>query len=391
MRSDGNMRMKRLLLSLLAALALLAGSGSAAAATKSSSTTVWVMGVDQIAPIRTASRTLGTAINLGFCEGAMAIGPNGDPWVLCGSSVLVIDSKTDTPTATIADPEDPTAIVFAHGDAYVLNDAMPPSIYEIDAATRKVIHEIPFTQNSESPWVGLRYSPSLKMIYVQSDVSGTTGFDGLLLPFDPVTNKFEKALDVPGMWNAQMVMAPNGKTAAFFGSETDYGTVALVNVRTHSVKLSPDLGNVQDLAFSSNGKALYVAFSGENQNGLLEKFSLPTFKVEHRWMIRQQPRQVYVNRFAVFVLSFGPTINSGGANNEAFTVISASTVKVLSVKEMGPGPNIGSLSGGVVFDPRGGLGWVISRSTTVTPFEIRTGSLLAPIKIPYGPSTLAIG
>jgi DNA-binding beta-propeller fold protein YncE len=351
------------------------------------------MGVDQIAPIRTASRTLGTAINLGFCEGSMAIGPNGDPWVLCGSSVLVIDSKTDTPTATIADPEDPTAIVFAHGDAYVLNDAMPPSIYEIDAATRKVIHEIPFTQNSESPWVRLTYSPSLKMIYVQGGVSGTTGFDGLLLPFDPVTNKFEKALDVPGMWNAQMVMAPDGRTAAFFRGVFDAGSVTTVDLKTNSVRVSPDLGLPQDVAFSSNGKALYLAFysEGDNENGFLEELSLRSSKVEHRWTIRQEPGQLYVNRFAVFVLSFGPTINSGGANNEAFTVISAATHKVLLVKEMGPAPNIGTAAGGVVFDPSGGLGWLISRSTTVTPFEVRTGRLLASIKVPFEPSILAVG
>ena len=380
-------------MSLLMALAVLAGSGTVASgSTKSSTATVWVMGGDQIAPIRAATRTLGTAINLGFCGRAMAIGPNGDPWVLCESSVLVIDSKTDTATATIPDPEGPTAIVFAHRDAYVLNEVVPPSIYEIDGVTRKVIHEIPLPQSSETPWLGLRYSPSLKMIYVQSEVAGTTTsslFDGLLLRFDPATNKFGKSFAVPEMWSAQMVIAPNGITAAFFDGGY-YGVVAIVDLKTHSVKLSPDLGNVQDVAFSPNGKALYVALSG-SQNGFLEALSLPSFKVEHRWAIRQEPGQVYVNRFAVFVLSFGPTINSGGANNEAFTVISATTHKVLGVKEMGPGPDIGSLGGGVVFDPSGGLGWLISRSTTVTPFEIRTGRLLRSVKIPYGPSTLAIG
>jgi DNA-binding beta-propeller fold protein YncE len=360
------------------------------------------MGDGQISPIRVSTRTLGTAINVD-CGIAMAIGPNGDPWMACGSSVSVIDAKTDTVAATIADPEEPDAIVFAHHDAYVLNRASPPSLWEIDPTRKKIIREIAFTQNSEYGWSGLQYSPSLKMIYLQSSEFATTGWptlDGVLLAFNPATHRFGKLLDVPEMWNASlegtnMVIAPDGTTAAFVGP--DYGKVATVGLRTNSVRLSPDLapdlGAVQSVAFSPDSKNLYVTCynGGVNENGFVEELALPGFKVEHRWTIAQDPEQVYVNRFAVFVLSVGPTISSGGAINEGFTVINSSTHKVLLVKETGPAANIQTGGVSLVFDPSGGLGWLISRSTTVTPFEIRTGKLLAPVKIPYAPSALAVG
>ena len=99
------------------------------------------MGNGQLSPIRSSTRTLGSPINVD-CGMAMAIGPNGDPWMACGSSVSVIDAKTGTVAATIADPEEPDAIVFAHHDAYVLNRASPPSIWEIDPIRTKVIHEM---------------------------------------------------------------------------------------------------------------------------------------------------------------------------------------------------------------------------------------------------------
>ena len=395
--------MKKLFVCLLMALTVLSGSASASAAAKrSSAATVWAMGDGQISPIRVSTRTLGTAINVD-CGIAMAIGPNGDPWMACGSSVSVIDAKTDTVAATIADPEEPDAIVFAHHDAYVLNRASPPSLWEIDPTRKKIIREIAFTQNSEYGWSGLQYSPSLKMIYLQSSEFATTGWptlDGVLLAFNPATHRFGKLLDVPEMWNASlegtnMVIAPDGTTAAFVGP--DYGKVATVGLRTNSVRLSPDLapdlGAVQSVAFSPDSKNLYVTCynGGVNENGFVEELALPGFKVEHRWTIAQDPEQVYVNRFAVFVLSVGPTISSGGAINEGFTVINSSTHKVLLVKETGPAANIQTGGVSLVFDPSGGLGWLISRSTTVTPFEIRTGKLLAPVKIPYAPSALAVG
>jgi DNA-binding beta-propeller fold protein YncE len=376
---------------------------SASTAKGSSAPTVWVMGNGQISPIRSSTRTLGSPINVD-CGMAMTLGPNGNPWMACGSSVSVIDAKTGTVAARIADPEEPDSIVFAHHDAYVLNRASPPSIWEIDPTRKKVIHEIAFTQNSDFGWSGLQYSPSLKMIYLESSEFATAGWptlDGVLLAFNPSTNRFGRLLDVPEMWNASlggapnMVIAPDGTMAAFVGS--DYGKVATVGLRTYSVRLSPDLapdlGAVQNVAFSPSSKNLYVTCynGGVNENGFVEELALPGFKVEHRWAIAQEPEQLYVNRFAVFVLSVGPTISSGGAINEGFTVINSSTHKILLVKETGPAANLQAGGVSLVFDPSGGLGWLISRSTTVTPFEIRNGKLLAPIKIPYTPSALAVG
>ena len=399
MRPDRDTRMKRLFVCLLVVVAVLSGIASASTTAKRlSAPTVWVMGNGQLSPIRSSTRTLGSPINVD-CGMAMAIGPNGDPWMACGSSVSVIAAKTGTVAATIADPEEPDAIVFAHHDAYVLNRASPPSIWEIDPIRTKVIHEMAFTQNSDFGWSGLQYSPSLKMIYLETSDYWTTKWptlDGVLLAFNPATNRFGKLLDVPEMWNASlegtnMVIAPDGTTAAFVGS--DYGKVATVGLRVDSVRLSPDLGGVQSVAFSPSSENLYVTCynGGVNENGFLEELTLPGFKVEHRWTIAQDPEQVYVNRFAVFVLSVGPTIRSGGAINEGFTVISSSTHKVLRVQETGPAANIQTGGVSLVFDPSGGLGWLISRSTTVTPFEIRTGKLLAAVKVPYAPSALAVG
>jgi len=149
------------------------------------------------------------------------------------------------------------------------------------------------------------------------------------------------------------------------------------------VRLSPDLGVFRALRSRRTARICTSPVTTGASTRTVSSKSLPCQALRSSTDGRLlRTRASVCEQIRRVVLSVGPTIRSGGAINEGFTVISSSTHKVLRVQETGPAANIQTGGVSLVFDPSGGLGWLISRSTTVTPFEIRTGKLLAASRSP---------
>ncbi|MEO8593736.1 MAG: YncE family protein [Candidatus Solibacter sp.] len=96
----------------------------------------------------------------------------------------------------------------------------------------------------------------------------TTELPSMLLVADPRTRKVIKEYDIKGKAPHLVKIAPDGVWA--YTSNTDTGNLSAVNLQTGEIKLIPVGERPQGLAFSQDGKRLYVTNLNSNSLSIVD-------------------------------------------------------------------------------------------------------------------------
>jgi YVTN family beta-propeller protein len=207
-------------------------------------------------------------LGAGVRPGTIVISPNSQTiyvgsWSSNGSAVSVIDSQTNTVTATIPITGLPGDLAIApDGSTLYLLAGVNSStaVYAISTATDMV------TATFQVPAGCFTVSPDGKHIYV-------TGYPGRGISIiDTATNQVHRnAIHTPHFLSREIVLSPDGQTAYVAGGSVALGTGALVidlatRTITGTISIPTDFG--PGLTVGPNGNLLYFNYGRGNAEAL---------------------------------------------------------------------------------------------------------------------------
>jgi YVTN family beta-propeller protein len=266
----GEDAMKLRISGLIAAFALAGLLGSAQALAQNAYIANLVS--NNVSVIDTKTNTVTATIPVGNSPWGVAVSPDGGKvyvTVINGTErtsgvsggVAVIDTRTNTVIATFAAGNDPTGVAVGPngGRLYVANDTSPPGVTVIDTATGATIATIP----TGGATAGVTVSPDGKKVYA---VNLGTGEDAVSV-IDAATNAVVATISTPGKWNAyQAAFSPDGTRAYLSESFIGQGPVlTVIDVATSAVVDTILLGSApnfvvaaEGVVVSPDGKRVYV-------------------------------------------------------------------------------------------------------------------------------------
>jgi YVTN family beta-propeller protein len=287
------------------------GSSPDSIALSPDDTTAYVLGLGAgassvVSVIDTATDEVTKGIFLSGGE-ALAVSPDGH-WVYAtqitasGGEVAVIDTTSDTVTASIPVGNRPDGVAFSPkgARAYVANTS-DGTVSVIDTATQTAINTInvqPTSAFSGRP-LGVTVSHDGTKVYVSNgavihtasgNVTGPLSFDtqqveGIALsPNDKTayevtggsvvvvantatghTSSFQVGPSVGADWMTAVALSPDGTTGYFLANNNN--VMLAVNLKTHAITGTVNVGEAPtSLAVSKDGRAVYVA--NENSNSV---------------------------------------------------------------------------------------------------------------------------
>jgi YVTN family beta-propeller protein len=183
------------------------------------------------------------------------------------NSVSVIDTATNTVTATIPLASSPAPVVASPDGSRVyvgdstfdfVNGCPCPSgtVYVIDTSTNTVVRTIPLANGEDA--ARLAITPDGKTLYGSADTTGD------VIVIDIASGNITAT--TPGVGGAAIVITPNGDTIYVsngFNAVTAIGTAS--NTVTATIPVGATFPGNTQLAITPDGSFLYVPLSGTDQ------------------------------------------------------------------------------------------------------------------------------
>lgn len=193
-------------------------------------------------------------------------------YVVDDSGVQVIDTATNTVTATIAGVGGPNLAFDPTGATAYLVERDHGDVAVIDTATEQVTATISLAGIKGFPW-GIAISPDGKRAYV-------TFTNGHLAIIDTATHAIVKSVTVP-FYAGGIAVSPDGSRLYLVDAPAAGGDLSVLNAKSGTVVATVPVGpSPIGVALSADGKRAYVADSSVN---MLTQVDTKADKVTATW------------------------------------------------------------------------------------------------------------
>jgi YVTN family beta-propeller protein len=227
-----------------------------------------------------AQNTVKATISIGNYPDAVTVAPNGAyayvavavggsefPVFQQSGEVSVINTATNTVTATVTvgtDPED--VAVTPNGEYVYVTNSISDSVSVINAATNTVTTTITGLSGPH----GVAVTPNGEYAYVTNSVNGTVSV------ISTATNTVTAIIPV-GSYANSVAVAPNGEYA--YVTNNNSGMVSVISTATNTVTTTVTVGNVPNsVAVTPNGPYAYVTNSGDGTVSVINALVAQTMK-----------------------------------------------------------------------------------------------------------------
>jgi YVTN family beta-propeller protein len=272
-------------------------------------------GTGSVIPVSTSTYRVGTPIKVAsILPASMLITPNGKTLYVGdwdSGTVSPICTATNTalrPIRTGANPFWVTMAVTPNGKTvYVVNEEPYGTVTPITTATNSAGKNIK---------VGLTpgaivITPDGKTAYVLNLAEGDPG-KGTVTPINTATNSAGKPIKVAGSFpdaGNMMVITPNGKTVYAVANELMTPIDTATNTALPAIRVAPRHGLDAAVAISPDGRTIYVDGTfGASARGFIVPVSTATGAVGKAILVRGQPNVMAFtpNGKTLYVLFSGP-------------------------------------------------------------------------------------
>lgn len=258
-------------------LVLCAGFGVAPATATAQSSVLYAYVANSldntVSVVNTASEAVVATIPVGANPFAAVATPDGrHVYVTDDSGVQVIDTSTNTVTATITGVAGPNLAFDPTGSTAYLVERDYHAVAVIDTATSQVTATINLYGIKGFPW-GIAISPNGERAYV-------TFTNGHLAIIDTATDTIVKTVNVP-FYAGGIAVSPDGSRLYLVDVPAAGGGLSVLNAKSGAVIATIPVGpDPLDVALSPDGTMAYVADVAVN---MLTEVDTTTKKVVATW------------------------------------------------------------------------------------------------------------
>jgi YVTN family beta-propeller protein len=323
-----------------------------------------------------------------------------------GTTVAVINTATNTVTATVVTGDDPVALavtpngqfvfVANHGGIVVVgfNGGILGTVSVISTATNTVTATISAGFGSLSSTISpndVAITPNGAYAYVTSDATNTVSV------ISTATNTVTATVTLPSSsYPSGVAIAPNGTYA--YVTNSGSGTVSVISTATNAVTATINVGTSPSfVSVAPNGAYAYVTNSG---SGTISVISTATNTVAGTINVGTDPYAVAVtpnNSYAYVVNHVGSGVTGQGGGGTVSVISTATNTVTATV-------NVGNSPAGVAFTSNGAYAYVpnqadnsvsvintVTTAPTATPVPSATAvptptPVLGPITLPAYPT-----
>lgn len=272
-------------------------------------------GSNSISVIDTATNTVTATIAAGPLPNGITVTPDGTEIVFTNrgpiesigvpstGSIAILDRATNIVTATIADDSGPVGVAITPDGkkAYVANAYIvgePGNLWVIDLTTGSVIDKI---KVGDSNIVSVAITPDGRSVYVGNN-NDQNNTDSIVTVFSTATNAVTATIPV-GQLAYAITFAPDG-TQAFVVNDLS-GTVSVIDVSTEKVSNTITVGREPwSVQFTPDGKSAWVSNNLDNTVSVIDVASgtvtgtIPTGKGPQGVGFTADGTAAYVTNFA---------------------------------------------------------------------------------------------